>query len=106
MLRSVKGPPASRVHFGLNARDLGKEVPDYLPFPTSRWKQPPATKPRRQEIRAEFVCQQAAYLATANPATPQIDARQRKPPARPGFQPEKEKVAVQKGGWRLRGKHW
>jgi hypothetical protein len=36
MLRSVKGPPASRVHFGLNARDMVQEVPRLPTVPRRR----------------------------------------------------------------------
>ncbi|HEY3619330.1 MAG TPA: hypothetical protein VGK96_21170, partial [Candidatus Sulfotelmatobacter sp.] len=52
-----------RVHFGLHAGDMVKEVPDYPPVPYVEMEHYLRNQAERQAIRAEFDRQRAAYFA-------------------------------------------
>jgi hypothetical protein len=52
-----------RVHFGLHAGDMVKEVPDYPPVPDVEMEHYVRNQAERQAIRAEFDRQRAAYFA-------------------------------------------
>jgi hypothetical protein len=52
-----------RVHFGLHATDMVKEVPDYPPVPDVEMENYLRNQAERQALRAEFDRQRAAYFA-------------------------------------------
>src|SRR5579864_7924928 len=62
-----------RVHFGLHASDMVKELPDYPAVPDPEVEEAARLHAERQAIRADFDRQQAAYRAKVNAAPAQTE---------------------------------